>query len=59
MGVSQVGEARCRTQIYKPFLLPCKGWTAERKVGMCCFGRGIDSGGSDLYIIALVVRDSC
>lgn len=28
MSVSQVGEARCRAQIYKPFLLPCKGWTA-------------------------------
>lgn len=46
-------------QIYKPFLLPCKGWTAGRKVGMCCFGRGIDSGCSDLYIIVLGVRNSC
>lgn len=59
MGVSQVGEARCRAQVYKPFLLPCKRWTAGRKVGMCCFGRGIDSGFSDLYIIVLGARNSC
>lgn len=59
MGVSQVGEASCRAQIYKPSLLLCKGWTAGRKVGMCCFGRGADSGCSDLYIIVLVVRDPC